>query len=191
MVLALVVLERNISPELGLANGSTGVVKEIVYDEEKPPPDNVPKLVWIEIFDYTGPSFFPQENEARKKWVPISPVTANDYCTGTPLSRIMSPIKLAWAWTIWKAQGQTIRGKVILHLGDTEKDHGLSYVGFSRATTLRNVGIEGGITGERLTTRISSLAKLRKRLQEDARLKILEQTTMDKLNSTRNNDNVG
>ena len=58
-----------------------------------------------------GPTFFP-ENESRKQWVPIYPITGEDYSVaGKSLSRTMLPLRLAWAWTIWKAQGQTIRGK--------------------------------------------------------------------------------
>ena len=38
-------------------------------------------------------------------------------------SRKMLPIRLSWALTIWKAQGQTIRTKIVLHLGKDEKEH--------------------------------------------------------------------
>ena len=39
-----------------------------------------------------------------------------------------------------KVQGQTIRSKIVLHLGKEEKEHGLKYTAFSRATRFGNVG---------------------------------------------------
>eukprot|EP00957_Ditylum_brightwellii_P196371 14961753-Ditylum_brightwellii.AAC.1 len=57
---------------------------------------------------YTGPTFFPGD-ETRRGWVPDHPVTTTWY---TPRSTpgqydkhtcIMFPLRLAWAWTIWKA----------------------------------------------------------------------------------------
>ena len=121
---AKVVLEYNLCPELGLSNGCTGIVKEIVYGEtvaERPPA--LPKYCWVYIDEYVGDSFFPPENEERKKWVPIYPVTAEEYTSSDKtLSRTMLPLRLAWAWTIWKSQGQTIRTKIILNLGEKEKN---------------------------------------------------------------------
>ena len=58
-------------------------------------------------------------------------------------------------------------------LGPKEKEHGLSYVAFSRAIKFLNIGIEGGISGTRLTTQISSMKKLKLRLEEDDRLRHL------------------
>ncbi len=106
-------VETNLCPELGLANGSTGLIRDIVYRTNELPPTNLPKFCWVEMADYAGPTFFP-ENESRKQWVPIYSITGEDYyVAGKSLSRTMLPLRLAWAWTIWKAQGQTIRGKVV------------------------------------------------------------------------------
>ena len=60
---AKVVLEYNLCPEIGLANGCTGILKEIVYgnkDQIKPP--SLLRYCWIEIEEYRGYSFFPPEN---------------------------------------------------------------------------------------------------------------------------------
>jgi ATP-dependent exoDNAse (exonuclease V) alpha subunit len=83
----------------------------------------------------------------------------------------MLPLQLAWAWTFWKAQGQTFRNKIIMNLSNKEKENGLTYTGFSRATKLSNIGIIGAIsrqdlqsqedetlTGRRDTTNQSFLA---------------------------------
>ena len=68
--------------------------------------------------------------------VPLSPCTfewrtvvSGEY---TDHSRTMLPIRLCYAWTIWKAQGQTLPGKVVLDLGKREVEHGLTYTAFSR-----------------------------------------------------------
>jgi ATP-dependent exoDNAse (exonuclease V) alpha subunit len=94
----------------------------------------------------------------------------------------MLPLRCAWAWTIWKAQGQTILGKVILVLGKTERECGLSYVGFSRNRRFADVGVDGGINGDRITTKIKNQKKLKVRLIEDRRLDGLEQETLAMLN---------
>jgi len=67
----------------------------------------------------------------------------------------MIPLKLAWAWTIHKAQGQTMKEKIVLNLGDKELIARLSYVAFSRATKLSNIGINGGCTREKLMEEIA------------------------------------
>eukprot|EP00978_Attheya_sp_CCMP212_P034705 scaffold146819_cov49-Attheya_sp.AAC.1 len=47
----------------------------------------------------------------------------------------MLPLTTAWAITVWKGQGQTFIGPVLLDLGKDEKEHGgLAYVVFSCAT---------------------------------------------------------
>ena len=64
-------------------------------------------------------------------------------------------------------------------LGDSEKEHGLSYVALSRATDINNVYISGRCSLDRLTTKISAGKKLQERLLEDERLNNLYQTTLD------------
>ena len=62
----------------------------------------------------------------------------------------MTPLWLCWACRIWKAQSQTIRGKVSLHLGRGEKEHGLYYVAMSWVTHFSDIGLYEGITYSRL-----------------------------------------
>ena len=108
---AKVVLTRNFL-NLGLSNGSTGIVKEIFYDTNRPAPQ-LPKFVFVDFgVQYTGRSFFPS-NDTRKGWFPIYPVENKCYSPNTKLncldennekvfnesSRIMLPLKLCWAWT--------------------------------------------------------------------------------------------
>ena len=171
-----VVLTLNIRTELGLCNGTTGVVRDIIYEQDTKPPA-LPTCVWCDFgSQYTGEPLF--TDPSKSGWVPITPrreiyymrqnrSTDSDW---SEHSRTMIPLRLAWAWTIWKAQGQTMTGKVAIKLGDKEVEHGLSYVAFSRATRYRNVGIIGGVTATRLTTEITKLRKLTHRLREDERL---------------------
>jgi len=70
-------------------------------------------------------------------------------------TRSMVPLRLSWAWTVWKAQGQTMRGKIVVHLGSTEVEDGLTYVAMSRATDISCIG-HPGLTLERLTTKIAA-----------------------------------
>ena len=136
---AKVTLTYNLCPELGLANGSTGKVKDVVYLPGESPGGDEPDLpycVWVEVDGYTGDSFFPAA-DGRDKWVPIFPRSHMEVRkvrdNWREEERTMIPLRLAWAWTIHKAQGQTIKSKIVLNLGRKEMDHGLTYVAFSRA----------------------------------------------------------
>ena len=131
---ARVMLLFNVCSELGLSNGSCGTLRDFVYDKEDAlcMPPNLPKYVWVE-FDsgtYRGPSFFPNDS-TRGQWVPISSTSAYGGTSVVASSRTMLPLKLCWAFTPWKVQGQTIPGKLLATLGVTEKEAGLSYVVFS------------------------------------------------------------
>ena len=60
---AKVTLTYNLSPEIGLANGSSRVVKDVVYRAGESPKKHLPYCVWVEMEGYTGPSFFPTRGE--------------------------------------------------------------------------------------------------------------------------------
>jgi ATP-dependent DNA helicase PIF1 len=193
---SIMLLTKNIWPEKGLSNGSTGSVVAFDYRGGRKAP-GLPYCVWVD-FDkqYTGPSFFPGD-ESRRGWVPIAPVTEYTFSKKAQSSdwaehnRTMLPLRLAWAWTIWKAQGQTIKGKVVIKLGPKEMEHGLTYVAFSRATRLSNIGIIGGIPETRLTTQIRNQQKLQKRLVEDQRLHRLAEQTRLAIERLRTGDHRG
>ena len=82
-------------------------------------------------------------------------------------SRTMFPLRLCYAWTIWKAQGQTIQSKVVVSLGKTEKEHGLSYTAFSRVTKPSDIGLLGGLPQNRLLQKIKGQSKMDPRIQEE------------------------
>ena len=177
-----------------VANGSRGIVRDLVYGADKGLNKNgpMPLIVWTEIDSYKGPSFFPND-PTRSKWFPIAPIThtwytpkargmgrvesvdqANEFQEN---SRVMLPLRLSWALTIWKSQGQTIRGKIVLHLGKIEKDHGLTYTAFSRATRFSDVGLFDSCNVNRITKQIRGHKKVKPRLEEERRYNALVEQT--------------
>lgn len=52
------------------------------------------------------------------------------------------PIKLAWAITIHKSQGQTITGRVHLEMDGSFRPHGSLYVALSRCTDINNLSLD-------------------------------------------------
>ena len=186
---ANVIITNNVCSSV--ANGSRGVVKDLMYEEGKSAP-HLPAIIWIEIDTFNGPSFFPND-PTRPKWFPITPISHswftikpkamgkiskvddnNDYQENI---RKMLPIRLSWALTIWTAQDQTIRTKIVLHLGKDEKEHGLTYTAFSRATRFSDVGIFDDFEASRFLIKIPMHKKMGARLAEERRYKVMERKT--------------
>ena len=95
----------------------------------------------------------------------------------------MLPLRLCYAWTIWKAQGQTIRTKVVASLGVTEKEHGLTYTVFSRVRKASDIGIINGFPRVRLLDKVKNQGKMKARIQEEKRLdRLVKQTIKDMQN---------
>ena len=115
------------------------------------------------------------DEQQKRGWVQILPIVVEWNTVKNGETRIslrkMFPFRLCYAWTIWKAQGQTIRGKVVVHLGKDEKKHGLTYTAFSRVKRFSDIGIAGGITAERLTSKIRRNKKVQPRILEERKLK--------------------
>jgi ATP-dependent exoDNAse (exonuclease V) alpha subunit len=172
----------------GLVNGVSGTVISIVYDEGKRPP-SLPRCVVVDCGDrYTGPTFF--DGDDRRGWVPIHPMTATTHWPGPNgvaqvNTRKMLPLGLAWAWTIWKSQGMTIDHKLVINLGTKEAEHGLTYVAFSRARRLRDIGILGDFTETRMISSIFNHAKMEPRKKEEIRLRKIADTTAANVNTWR------
>ena len=127
----------------------------------------------------------------QKNWVPIKPVTVewwtrkSDGTTDTH-SRIQLPLKLAWALTVWKSQGQTIRGKFCIDLEKQEKSHGLSYVALSRATKFSNIGLISALTGSRIKA-INNNAATKVRKSHEVELETVSKLTEEKLRNLTDN----
>ena len=128
------VLEYNLCPELGLFNSCTGIVKDIFYRKtvaEKP--SVLPKYCWVYINEYLVILTFLKKMKNVKNGF---------LCILLLLKNILLLIKLYLEQYFHYSllgrglfsQGQTICTKIILNLGSKEKEHGLSYVAFLRAT---------------------------------------------------------
>ena len=119
----LVILLRNYAPQKGMCNG-TRMVVERFYKHL-----SVVRIV-------TGPfrgcvEFLPR----------ITCDSSGDSELPFALRRHQYPIKLAWAMTINKAQGQSIPARLGIYLPSPVFAHGQLYVAFSRGVSFANVRV--------------------------------------------------
>ncbi len=166
---ARVMLTMNLWASVGLCNGATGTVVDIIYQNNHQPPD-LPIAVIVEFENYRGPVF----NENQPLCIPICPITVTSQTEIGFHERQQLPLRLAWALTIHKSQGLTLP-KAWIDIGKSERTAGVSYVAISRVKTLASCVIEP-MTYERLTS-LKSSANLQYRLEEENRLDHLAQTT--------------
>ncbi len=166
---ARVMLTMNLWASVGLCNGATGTIVDIIYQNNHQPPD-LPIAVMVEFENYRGPGF----NESQPLCVPICPITVASQTEIGIHERQQLPLRLAWALTIHKSQGLTLP-KAWIDIGKSERTAGVSYVAISRVKTLASCVIEP-MTYERLTS-LKSSANLQYRLEEENRLDQLAQTT--------------
>lgn len=184
---AKVLLTKNVAQQVGLCNGSTGTIVAFVYESDKPPP-NLPEYVIVDFGDsYKGRPFFVDDPD-KAGWVPIFPEThewqpqnLRNINETESHSRIMLPIHLCYAWTIWKAQEQTLKCKVLVNLGKTEKEHGLTYTAFSRVTKASDIGIDGGFPKDPLIDKVAKQAKMKAHIREESRLNGIVRRTIQEL----------
>ncbi|CAB3977795.1 ATP-dependent DNA helicase PIF1 [Paramuricea clavata] len=173
---ARVMLTMNLWSSVGLCNGATGTVVDIIYQNNHQPPD-LPIAVIVEFENYRGPVF----NESRPLCIPIYPITVTSQTEIGFHERQQLPLRLAWALTIHKSQGLTLP-KAWIDIGKSERTAGVSYVAISRVKSLASCVIEP-MTYERLTS-LKSSANLQYRLEEENRLDQLAQTTSNAFRST-------
>ena len=204
-LLCKVLLNKNLRPDIGLTNGTTGIVMGFHWDDDivrvtdADISDVTKVFIWVDFGEqYKGPTFFPSD-ESRKGWFPIfshqinesskAEISLDNSTHYSVLSRSMIPLHLAWAWIIHKAQGQTIPGKIVIDLGANELNAGQTYVAFSRCTTFSSIGINGGAPRERLMEEISNKPMLVLRLGWDQQLDELFEITKSKLSQLPELDN--
>ncbi|CAB4010748.1 ATP-dependent DNA helicase PIF1 [Paramuricea clavata] len=158
---AKVMLTLNLWPSLGLCNGSTGTVVDIIYAVNHQPPD-LPIAVIVHFDNYIGPAF---GNIAS--CVPIVPFTASNISNGTINERQQIPLTLAWALTIHKSQGMTLK-KAWVDIGQKESALGISYVAISRVPNISSLVIEP--TSFNRLSAIKESQTLKFRIMEEKRL---------------------
>lgn len=163
-------LTANLWPEVGLCNGATGKIHDLIYQEQRAPP-NLPIAVLVQFDNYSGPPFF-------QNCVPIVPITYEWNSGKHQLSRQQLPLQPCYALTIHKSQGQTLQ-KAIIDLGKAEM--AATFVAISRLKRLED-GLFQPMTYERLQA-IGRTKRLLQRKEEESRLHHLAQQTMPQHNS--------
>lgn len=162
---ARVMLTMNLWPSVGLCNGSTGSVVDIIYEPNTQPP-LLPVAVIVQFDSFSGPSF----TDNKPSCVPIPPITATAQCGNVVHERQQLPLTLAWALTIHKSQGMTLN-QAWVDIGKKESTLGITYVAISRVRNISSLVIEP-MTYERLQ-KIRNSELLKYRLKEEQRLKQL------------------
>ena len=157
---AQVMLPMNLWPSVGLCNGATGKVVDIIYKTSHQPPD-LPIAVIFKFNDI--PSL-----------VPIPPVTVSIHSDNSTQERQQLPLKLALALTIHKSQGLYLP-KAWVDIGKSEQTLGITYVALSRVKQLSSLVVEP-MTFDRLKS-IKNSMNLKYRQEEELRLKKLSEQT--------------
>ena len=136
---------KNINPQFGLYNGASGIVVDIVFNNNQSPNTaHLPRYVLVRFHSYTGPAFL----EHDPNIVPIVPITT--MCSKKCCKRTTIPLQLCYATTIHKFQGRSAgpvshgqppneHHRVVVHCGSRNfeaKHCGLTYTSMSRATSL-------------------------------------------------------
>jgi ATP-dependent DNA helicase PIF1 len=158
---AKVMLIQNIWVELGLVNGTTGTVEDIVWKGHADIKKDQPQSLLIAVDGYNGPALFTRQD--GKKVVPIFSVLREWEGIRGSCSRRQFPITLAFALTVHKSQGLTLN-RVVLDIKEKDKTAGLTYVAISRVKKLSGLMFERGFDMERFQ---SSTSKTKEARQED------------------------
>ena len=156
--------------QVGLVNGIRGEVVELVYTDDAPPPKLL-LYVMVMFRGYSGREWSSQER--YRGCLPISPVDATWQDGGTQV-RTQLPLRLCWAITIHKSQGETL-DKAVLDLGPKEACTGLTFVRLSRAKRLVDLMVEP-MSFDRIGN-LGNSSTMKARLQEEVRLVELAQIT--------------
>jgi ATP-dependent DNA helicase PIF1 len=160
---ARVMITTNVWTERGLVNGTTGIVDNILWDSSVTNPrETMPKAVLLALQDYSGPSLYTRAD--GQAVVPIFPVLRDFYWNKMCCSRLQFPLSLAWAITIHKSQGMSLRRALIRC--DRDFVPGLLYVAVSRVTSLEGLMFDEPMSFDRLHGRDGKVAQMRKKDEE-------------------------
>lgn len=168
-----VTLTLNTWNKKGLVNGAFGTIKDIIYPDIEFTNNTLPETIIIHFPKYDGPQFFHAEN--KHNWIPIN--AKNMYSKRTNSSRTQYPLRLAYAITTHKVQGETLLSGVV-NLGESEKSLGQTFVQIFRFKKLSQFLIQP-FAFDRLL-KIAKSESLAPRLKEEKNLKTLfDKTVLD------------
>lgn len=148
---------ENIWTERGIVNGTQCWLYDVVWPEgsaiQKEAPDQpLCLLVGIPKATYGGP--FVEEyvsDGVDHAVVPIYRSQRDFWKEGANRHRSQFPVRVAFAITIHKAQGMTVR-KVVLNFNIGRKDLGLFYVAASRVRRLCDLMFEEAVDFDRISS---------------------------------------
>ena len=170
---AQITLVTNLWKRNGLTNGTSGVIKDIIYKENRENND-LPVAIIIHFPCYTGPQFF--NDSDKHNWVPINKISA--FNMSSKATRTNYPLKLGYATTIHKSQGSTL-SKGVVDFGKSERNLGSSFVALSRFKRFDSFLLEAH-SFERITKDILKSTMLKPRQLEEERLEQLFNKTLEK-----------
>jgi hypothetical protein len=143
----MVKLTINLIPELGLCNGSRGVIREIIYPQGGYDRKQSP-VIMVEFADYKGPRY---SESLPKTWIPI--VAVQRQCECKRCFRIGFPLQVTKADTVHSLQGATcgenhaIRRLLIKwSKADEARWPNILYVAISRAKEIRDIAFDFSMT---------------------------------------------
>ena len=119
---AIAMLLRNINNASGLTNGVRVVIRRM-HD------------LFLDVEILTGAT------QGKRVFIPRMTLTPSDTDLPFQLRRVQFPIRLAYAMTVNKSQGQSF-DKVGIYLNRACFGHGQLYVGFSRAHSQHDISVE-------------------------------------------------
>ena len=153
----------------GLVNTTVGTIQDVIWMPGSSRSD-LPLAVLVSCPTYTGPTMWRTEPSDDFPdgipIIPIPPVKSSFEHGGKNMSRTQVPLRLAWAVTVHKSQGLTLK-KIKLGLGKKEFASGLTFVGLSRVKTIESLMIVGQFDFSRV--KVLAGANYQIRLEDFAR----------------------
>ena len=129
-----VILIRNISQSEGLCNGTRLIIRGM-------------QRHFLDVEIATG------KNKGSRYFIPKLGITPSDTDTPISLKRVQFPIRPAFAKTINKSQGSTLK-EVGLYLNDPVFSHGQQYVALSRVARIDDIIVDTNSTIEETTRNV-------------------------------------
>ena len=130
-------------------NGARGVVKGFMWREGGDPGSNnpqlrLPEVIFVDFEDIrmkdaagNALSFFPGD-PVRRRWVPIFPHECGS-SSEQGVKRKQYPLMLAWALTVYKAQGMNLRRVLVRLSAKTATSPGVAFVACTRVRHPRHM----------------------------------------------------